>query len=113
MNKVLDPSEKAMIEKRERLLAKWPIAGVAMFLLILGLTAWLVFFSPLLANPFHVMSQLEADAIPKSSLVLMAGILPIMTLATLVLLLALIFFAWISVKREAEYIKIIRRISSE
>ena len=99
----------ALVERRARLVRIWPMAGSVMILLVIGTGVWLVLFNPLLANPVHVMSGLEAGTVHVSSLTLMAAILPFMTLAVLGILVALIAFGFASIRREKKYIEIISR----
>lgn len=75
--------------------------------MILGLTVWLVLTKPLLANPFAVLSQLKDNALPQSTLTLMAAILPVAVLICLLLAFAVILFAFAVFANEKKYLDII------
>ena len=104
----LNKQQKTLIERRTNLVRIWPIAGGISLALSFGLLLWLVFAHPLLANPFYVMARIEEGSVPVTTLHLMAGILPIMTLIANGLLIAIVVFAWISIRREAKYLEMIK-----
>lgn len=99
------PSE---ITTRQRWLQYWPWAGGVSLLVIAGLAVWLWLEHPLLVNPFHVAGQLKAGTLPVSTLELMALFLPIMTLTCLGLLVVLLVFAWVSLRRERTLLQMIK-----
>ncbi|NNE68715.1 MAG: hypothetical protein HKN33_19285 [Pyrinomonadaceae bacterium] len=109
----LDQSDELLIQSREKMIGYWPMAGGLVSFLLIGLTVWLIVFHPLLANPFHVMSELDKGSIPASMLFLMAAILPFMTLATIGIMAALLLFAFISMRRERRYLELISMLRSE
>ena len=107
----LNQDEKLLIESRAKLLAYWPIAAGLVTALLAGLAVWLVLLHPLLANPFHVMSELDKGSLPASTLVVMAAILPFMTLTMLGVAGTLLIFAFVSIRREKKYLEIISRLT--
>jgi hypothetical protein len=68
---------------------------------------WLFIQKPLLVNPFYVINGLGDGTIEKSTLLLMAGMLPIMFSACLLLLLALLLFTFSALSNEKKHLKVI------
>ena len=64
---------------------------------------------PLLANPVIVLSRLEDDSIPVSTMALSAAMVPILVLLCLLLTLALVLFAFVAFAHERRYLAIIER----
>jgi len=103
----LNEQYKNFLVKRRRFAKSWPLVGILLLLGIFAFLIWLFLRNPLLVNPFEVASRLEAGTIEKSTLVLMAGMLPIMFLACFFILLVMVLFAFAVFSNEKKYIKII------
>ena len=101
--------ELSFIKRRSRLVRTWPLAGSALLIMAVGLTAWLFFSSPLLANPLTVWSRLDEKSLPESELVVMAAMLPVVVLACLALLIVLILFGFVAFANEKKYLSILER----
>ena len=86
------------------------LVGGVLLCLVLGLGVWLFLFKPLLANPFAVLSKLNSDSIPASTLTLMAGLLPVSVLMCLVLAIAIVLFGFAAFANEKKYIAMIQRM---
>jgi hypothetical protein len=84
------------------------LAALLLVLLVFG--SWLLTARPLLANPFEVMRLLEQDAIEQATLILMAAMLPIMMLACLGLLAAILAFAHFGFLNERRYLRLLGRL---
>lgn len=80
-----------------------------MLVLLTGLGIWLFLNKPLLANPFEVMARLQSDSIPESTMVVMAGLLPIGVLTCLFLAAAVLVFAYTAFANEKKYLRILER----
>ena len=101
--------ELDFITRRSRLVRTWPLAGSALLIMAVSLTAWLFFSSPLLANPLTVWSRLDENSLPQSELVVMAAMLPVVVLACLALLIVLILFGFVAFANEKKYLSILER----
>ena len=102
---------QAFLEKRRRLLQAWQWVGPLCLLLIIGLWLWLYLHSPLLVNPFEIASRLENETLDSSILPVMALMLPIIILACLGLLIAIIVFMYAVFSNEKKYMEIINELS--
>ncbi len=107
----LTADEIRFLEKRARFVQAWPMVGWILLCLIIGLGGFLFVFSPRLANPFLVLSELEGHSIPESSLSLMAALLPISVLMCLGLAVIIILFAFVAFRNEKQHIKVIQRFT--
>jgi hypothetical protein len=103
--------EMRFLTRRRRLVRAWPLVGAFLLCLVTGLGVWLFLTRPLLANPFAVLSMLRTDSIPASTLALMASLLPVAVLTCIVLVLAIVFFAFASFVNEKKYLTMIQRIA--
>ena len=77
---MISEAEIGFLERRGRFIRMWRYAGARALAVLVGFTCYLFVANPLLINPFHVMKQIEADAIPNSTMVLMAAMMPIVFL---------------------------------
>jgi hypothetical protein len=110
MNVQLTEQEKSFFTKREKLVRAWPLFGSVMLIVVLCLAGWLFWRNPLLVNPWVVLTRLEAGSIPDSTLLLMAGLLPIAMLLCLAIVLVTLLFAFVALSNERKYISIIHRL---
>jgi len=83
------------------------VVGMGVLLVSFGFLVWLFLHNPLLVNPAKVFSRLEAGAIEKSTLQLMAGMLPMMFLFCFFLLVVLVLFVFAAFSNDKKHIKII------
>lgn len=102
--------EKRFLAKRTKLVQTWPLVGGILLCLVLGLGVWLFLSTPLLANPFTVLSKLRSNSIPVSTLTLMAGLLPVAILMCLVLAIAMVAFSFAAFSNEKKYIAMVERM---
>ena len=109
----LTGDDEAFVGRRERLVAAWPIVGGVLVVSVLVLGGWLWFRSPHLINPFLVADGLKDNAIAELTLVMMALILPIMTIGCLVILLVGLVFSFVAFANERRLIRIIRSFSGQ
>ena len=106
----ISPVDQDFIDKRERIVRIGPAVLAALLLVVLVFGSWLFTARPLLANPFEVMRLLEQDAIEQATLILMAAMLPIMMLACLGLLAAILAFAHFGFLNERRYLRLLGRL---
>lgn len=102
--------EMRFVTKRRRFVKAWPLVGTILISLAIGLGVWLFLSKPLLANPFTVLSKLKSGSIPHSTLVLMAGILPIVVLMCIALVITIVLFVFASFNNERKYLAMVQRI---
>jgi hypothetical protein len=89
----LSHEDRRFLDKRKRLVRAWPTVG-AILLLVIGLALWLFWSKPLLANPFLTLARLKNDSVPASTLILMAGLLPVVFTMCMVLAVSIVLFAF-------------------
>jgi hypothetical protein len=109
----LSAQEKAYIKKRITFARSWPIAGLIMISVLAVLGVWVFWTRPLLINPWFVLSQLKADAVPESTLIVMAAILPVSMLMCMVSVVVFILIGFSVFSKERKYISIIHRMIAE
>lgn len=89
----------------------WPLVGLPLFAMPVGLGAWLFFQVPLLGNPAFVMQGIKNGTIEFSSLSLMAAMLPVLVLACLASLLCAVACLFAVFAGERKYLKIIGKLT--
>jgi len=106
----LTEQQKMFLDKRTKMVRKWPLAGGILIVVELGLAGWLLWKHPLLINPQAVSAKLRAGAIPDSTLSLMAAFLPFIMIACLGLLAVLILFSFLALVNEKKHLMIIQSL---
>ena len=109
----LDAKQIQFIEKRKKFVRFWPPAGSLLLILLCVLLVWLYFRSPLLVNPFEVMTRLDAGTIEESTLLLSAVLLPVMTLSCIVVLIAMILLMFSAFSNEKKHLQLIEELLAE
>ena len=104
--------EQHYLQRRERMVRRWPLIGAVLLGLLLALAGGLAWWSPLLINPWAVIARLEGQGLPEATLLMMAAILPIVTLTLLVVVFAGVLFAWLAMANERRLLGIVRRLQS-
>lgn len=102
--------EQKFLEKRARFVQTWRYVGAVLLALLLGLGVWLFWTKPLLADPFFVWTQLRNQSMPEATLMLMAGLLPVLVLMCIVLAFGVILLGYAAFANEKKYLQIIRRV---
>lgn len=95
------------IESRMRMGRVWRYVGTAALVVIAGFAGYLFAAVPLLINPFHAIEQIEADAVPNGTMVLMAAMTPLVFLALLFLMAVFVLFVFIAFANERRLLGII------
>ncbi len=106
---VMELSDKQLrfIHSRKKLISYGKYLVVFLGILFVAFLGWMYYRVPLLINPYEVISRLESSSLDKNTMILMAGMLPIMVLIALFLLGVLIIFLIIAMSNEQRYIEII------
>lgn len=104
---MLSELDRAFLRKRAALVRAWPVAGGIMLAALILLTAWLLWSSPFLVNPYAMMDRLRERSIEPDMLQLMAGLLPVAVLCILVLVGALLAFSFAAFSNEKRHLRII------
>ena len=105
----LSKRELAYLERRERLLRRWPWVGGLLVLVVLGLAAALVWTAPLLVNPWAVIDRLETGTLEPALQMTMAALLPVVVLVLLALLLVGVLLAFVAFANERRLLGMLRR----
>jgi hypothetical protein len=106
----LSDKQLKFIHRRRKLISFRKYVVLFLSILFVAFLGWMYHRAPLLVNPYEVMSRVESSSLDKNTMILMAGMLPIIVLLALFLLGALIIFFFIAMSNEARYIEIIDQI---
>jgi len=106
----LDDTSAGFLVKRRRFARTWPWVGSCLLLVLAAFVVWMFLRNPLLINPLEVASRLEAGILEESTLILMAGMLPIMLWLCLLILSIVIAFGFVMSSNERKYHRIIDRL---
>jgi hypothetical protein len=109
----LNERNRRFLAKRRRLARSWPLLGTLLLIGISAFVVWAFLRNPLLANPFEVASRLGAETIELSTLILMAGLFPIMFLACFLMLFVIVLFGFAAFSNEKKYLEIIDSLVHE
>ena len=105
----LTPAEQAFVEKRRKLVALWPYAGVGLLAGMLGFAAWLWFFVPTMINPLVTAEAIKNGALEETTLYAMALMLPALLLACLGAFAVVVALFFVAFGNERKLIDIIDR----
>jgi hypothetical protein len=108
----LSDDEARFLAKRTRFVKTWRGVGVVLLILLSVLTGWLFWFVPLLANPFSVLSRLQEDSVPVSTMALATALLPIVSLFCLLMAFVIVLFVFVVISNEKSYLAIVRRLAA-
>jgi hypothetical protein len=109
----LSQRQSRYLERRRKLLKAWRYTGPMMFLGIIGLVIYIKINSPLLIDPYEVISRLESGSIEQSSLELMAVLLPIVFIIVCFLLVVLVAIMYVALLNERKYLEILGKTTSD
>ena len=110
---MLDEKDLNFLKKRSFFARWWNVVGSVMLAVLGGLAVWLFVKVPNLINPLHVADQLKAGTLKQTSLVVMAGMLPIVVLGLILVCCAVIGFSFAFFSNERRYMQIIERMKLE
>lgn len=94
--------------KRRRLARLWPVVGSLLLIVVVAALAWLFLRHPLLINPLELTSRVQAGTLPNSTLVILAVMLPVMSLACFLVLTAVILYGFSVFAIERRYQRLIK-----
>jgi hypothetical protein len=98
------------LEKRRKLIQAWRVVGPMLLLVIVIFVIFQFQKTPLLINPFEVITGLESGSIKQSTIEIMAVILPVMFIAVSLLLVIIVIMMFTVISNEKKYIEIIERL---
>lgn len=104
------PGNERFIAKRRSLLKAWRYVGPLLLVLIAGLATYLYLKTPLMINPFALVTAIEAGAIEDSTLQLMAVFVPLLFLVVCFLLVVLVVLMYAAFANEKKYLAILDRL---
>ena len=104
----MDEKDIEFIRQRERLARWWNPVGYGMLAVFIGMVVWLFVRTPNFINPLHVIDQLKAEDLEEGTLVVMAGMLPIMVLGLFLVCCIVIGFVFVAFANERRYLRIIK-----
>lgn len=110
--KLLNQQQNSYLEKRRKFVHLWHYVGPLLLIGILGFATYLFVNTPLLINPYEILSRLESHSIKQSSLEMMAVLLPIMFIVVCFLLIVLVAIMYAAFSNEKKYLEIVDEIKS-
>lgn len=109
-NRIYKPiSDRAFLERRNKLIKAWSYTAILLMLLLLGLALGLYLFVPLFINPYQLIAALKTQSLDYGTLELLAAMVPLLVLMIFLVLLSLIGFMHSMMQNEKRYQKIIRQ----
>jgi hypothetical protein len=106
----LSDSERTFLERRRRLVRRWPAALLGILLLLAGTWLFLFFRHPALANSSWVIDAISAGTLSSDVMQLSAAFLPLVTAVLFFVLVVMLLFLHLTVRNERRYQAIIRRL---
>ena len=106
----LSDKQLKFLHRRRKLISLRKYVVLFLSILFVAFLGWMYYRAPLLVNPYEVISRLQRSALDRDTMILMAGMLPIIVLLALFLLGALMIFFFIAMSNEAKYIEIMDQI---
>jgi hypothetical protein len=110
MQTMLSEAEERFLDRARRRARLWPYAGTTLVALIVGFWGYLWIRQPLLANPLHLLRELERHAVAQSTLIVLAIVGSVMVIATGLLLLALVIVLCDAMASERRLIAMVDRL---
>ena len=107
---MIDEKDLEFIEKRSFFARWWTVVGIVMLAVLVGMALWFFVTVPNFINPLHVIEQLKSETLPQSSLVVMAGMLPIVVLGLFLVLCTVVGFGFVVFANERRYLTIIEEM---
>ncbi len=108
----LQPAQAAFIRRRQKLIRAWPFVGGGLLAALALLSGWLYVQNPLLINPFEIVQRLEGGGLDPSTLMTMAGLLPLVFLGSIFLVFLLILFTFAKFRTESKYLALLTELDS-
>jgi len=109
----LSEQEAQFLANRTKLANAWRYVGVVLLVSLASLAGWLFWYVPLLANPFLVLTRLQDDSIPQSTMALATALLPIMVLTCLFVTMVIVLFIFATFANERKYLSIVQKVTGD
>jgi hypothetical protein len=108
--KRLGSDEQAFLDRRRRLILRWPIVLLVLLLLLAGTWLYLYLRYPVLANAAFVVKAVAAGTLSAETLQLSTLYLPLVVTVLFFVVAVLLLFLHLTVRNERRYLAIIRRL---
>lgn len=106
----LDIIDQAFIDRRRRLLLRWPVVLLVLLLLLAGTWLYLYLRHPHIANAAYVVEAVAAGTLSTEAMQLAALYLPLVVTVLFFVVAVLLLFLHLTVRNERRYMTIIRRL---
>ncbi len=103
----LQPAQAAFLRRRRKLIRVWPFVGGGLLAALALFSGWLFVQNPLLINPMEIVQRLQGSGLDPSTLMTMAGLLPLVFLSSIFLVLLLILFTFAKFRTESKYLALL------
>jgi len=103
----IDQQQHEFLARRRRLVKLWRYVGPLMLLVIVGLVWFLTTSTPLMINPFEIISRLESGAVDQPTLEMMAVLLPVTFILVCFLLAVFVALMYMAFSNEKKYLEIL------
>lgn len=100
-------NDKKFVQQRRRFNQSWPLVGAVLLIAITGMGIGMALFYPLMANPFYVVGQLQADRLDESTLMTAAVLLPVVFWMLVICLLVFVLLGWQLMNNERRLLEIL------
>lgn len=110
---MIDEKDLDFLKKRSFFARWWNAVGSVMLAVFGSMALWFFLRVPNFINPLHVIEQLKSGTLPHSSLVVMAGMLPIVVLGLFLVMCTVIGFGFAVFANERRYLRIIKELNHE
>jgi hypothetical protein len=110
---ILSEDDRKFLTQRNTLSRMWPVVGTLLTTLWFGFGVWVYFRVPLLANPIHMFTALSKDAVPQSSLVVLASFCPLLFAMIWFGVFVIFFWHTIWMRIETRYKEIVAKLDAE
>ena len=100
----LHARQEAFLHHRRKLIRTWPYAGGGLLAALVLFSGWLYIRSPLLIDPTEIVRRLQGDGVDPSTLMALAGLVPLLFLGCIILLFLLVVFTFAKFRTESKYL---------
>lgn len=105
----LQSEEERFLQRRRAVIRAWPFVGGGLLAGLVLFSLWLYLRSPLLIDPTEIVRRLEGGGLDSSTLLTLAGMVPVLFLGCLILLCLLIALTFARFRTEGRYIAMLSR----
>lgn len=110
---MISEDDKKFLKTRRRFASLWNLAALFLFALI-GITAvWMYGRNRHLIDPFYMIKQLQTETISKPTIELMAVMMPLATLACIMIVIMVVILGFGIFANERRYMRIIDSLISD